>query len=131
MSIRSVESAIRYVRAVVKEWDEAGFGYDNWREEHTRYAIIDPLISALGWNTADPMILMVMVSCMVRRKLNRRRSSPTPCPESIVHQRVINPAVRFPDHPAPGSAGAPGPGWSPISVPYQPVSRSPQKVTHE
>ena len=54
MSIRSVESTIRHVRAVVKEWDEAGFGYDNWREEHTRYAIIDPLVSALGWNTADP-----------------------------------------------------------------------------
>ena len=54
MSIRSVESAIRHVRAVVKEWEEAGFGYDTWREEHTRYALIDPIINELGWNTSDP-----------------------------------------------------------------------------
>ena len=54
MSIRSVKTAIRQVRAAVKEWENAGFGHDSWREEHTRYAVIDPIIRALGWNTSDP-----------------------------------------------------------------------------
>ena len=26
---------------------------DRWREDHTRYGVIDPIIQALGWNTAD------------------------------------------------------------------------------
>ena len=54
MSIKSVETAIRQVRAVVKEWENAGFEHDSWREEHTRYTVIDPIIRALGWNTSDP-----------------------------------------------------------------------------
>ena len=37
---------------MIKEWDQAGFTY--WREEHTRYAVIDPVITALGWDTSDP-----------------------------------------------------------------------------
>ena len=52
MSISSVEAAIRNARTVVTEWTEAGFTY--WLEEHTRYAVIDPVITALGWNTSDP-----------------------------------------------------------------------------
>ena len=27
---------------------------NEWREDQTRYAIIDPIIRALGWNIADP-----------------------------------------------------------------------------
>ena len=27
---------------------------DYWREDQTRYAIIDPIIRALGWDTSDP-----------------------------------------------------------------------------
>ena len=46
MSIKSVEEAIRHSRVVVDEWKEAGF--TEGREEHTRYAIIDPVIRALG-----------------------------------------------------------------------------------
>ena len=52
MSIKSVVEAIRHSRRVEGEWREAGF--TEWREEHTRYAIIDPVIRALGWNTCDP-----------------------------------------------------------------------------
>lgn len=51
---RSVEAAIRRVRSVISEWEEAGYGMDSWREEQTRYAVIDPIISALGWNLSDP-----------------------------------------------------------------------------
>ena len=52
MSISTVEAAIRHARSVITEWTEAGFTY--WREEHTRYAVIDPVITALGWDTSDP-----------------------------------------------------------------------------
>ena len=52
MSIKSVEEAIRHSRRVAGEWKEVGL--TEWREEHTRYAIIDPVIRALGWKTCDP-----------------------------------------------------------------------------
>ena len=52
MSISAVDAAIRKVRMVVKEWDEVNLNY--WREDHTRYGVIDPIIRALGWDTADP-----------------------------------------------------------------------------
>ena len=52
MSISSVEAAIRHARTAIREWDQAGFTYR--REEHTRYAVIDPVITALGWDTSDP-----------------------------------------------------------------------------
>ena len=52
MSIGSVDSAIRKIRAVIKEWDAVDLAY--WREDHTRYALIDPIIRALGWDTSDP-----------------------------------------------------------------------------
>ena len=29
-------------------------GLPGWREDLTRYGIIDPTIRALGWDTADP-----------------------------------------------------------------------------
>ena len=52
MSIGAVDAAIRKVRMVVKEWDEVELNY--WREDHTRYGVIAPVIRALGWDTADP-----------------------------------------------------------------------------
>ena len=52
MSIKSVVEAIQHSRGVEGEWREAGL--KEWREEHTRYAIIDPVIRALGWNICDP-----------------------------------------------------------------------------
>ena len=52
MSIRAVGTEIRKIRDVVKEWDDVELNY--WREDHTRYGVIDPIIRALGWNTADP-----------------------------------------------------------------------------
>jgi hypothetical protein len=51
MTVRELEKAIGKVQTVVQEWDDLGA---TWREDHTRYAIIDPIIRALGWNTADP-----------------------------------------------------------------------------
>jgi predicted type IV restriction endonuclease len=52
MSIRTVQAAIRHVREVEAEWKEADLGH--WLENHTRYALIDPVIRALGWKTCDP-----------------------------------------------------------------------------
>ena len=52
MSIGSVDSAIRKIRTVIKEWDDVDLG--NWREDQTRYALIDPIIRALGWDTSEP-----------------------------------------------------------------------------
>ena len=52
MSVSVVDAAIRKARAVVKEWDDVDLNY--WREDHTRYGVIDPIIRALGWDTSDP-----------------------------------------------------------------------------
>ena len=48
MSIQTVEAAIRHARPVIAEWEEAGFGLSDWMEVHTRCAVIDPAIKALG-----------------------------------------------------------------------------------
>ena len=52
MSIRTVQAAIWHIRQVEAEWREADLGH--WLENHTRYALIDPVIRALGWKTCDP-----------------------------------------------------------------------------
>lgn len=52
MSIGAVDNAIRRIRVVVKEWDDAELPH--WREDQTRYGVIDPVIRALGWNISDP-----------------------------------------------------------------------------
>ena len=52
MTIKALEDAIQHSRDVTKEWDDAGA--PNWLEDHTRYAVIDPILRALGWDTADP-----------------------------------------------------------------------------
>ena len=52
MTIEAVEEDIQWVQSVIGEWEEVGMGY--WLEYHTRYATIDPVIAALGWNIADP-----------------------------------------------------------------------------
>jgi hypothetical protein len=54
MSISTVEAAIRHARTMITEWEEEGFGFGDWLEVHTRYAVIDPVITALGWDTSDP-----------------------------------------------------------------------------
>ena len=52
MTIKSVQLAIQHARDVIEEWAEVGL--PGWRETQTRYAIIDPIIRALGWDTEDP-----------------------------------------------------------------------------
>ena len=54
MSINAVEAAIWKIRDVVGEWDDVELDY--WREDHTRYGVIDPIIRALGWDTSDPKV---------------------------------------------------------------------------
>lgn len=58
MSIRAVKKAIRHTRKVLKEWDKAGNAYwpqeKWWLESQTRYALIDPILRALGWDTSEP-----------------------------------------------------------------------------
>ena len=45
MTIIAVETAIQKIREMVKEWDDVELNY--WREDQTRYALIDPIIRAL------------------------------------------------------------------------------------
>ena len=54
MSINAVEAAIWKIRDVVREWDDVELDY--WREDHTRYGVIGPIIRALGWDTSDPKV---------------------------------------------------------------------------
>ena len=54
MSIRSVRQAIVEVRGRIQEWDDLGPDLNSWLEEHTRYALIDPILIALGWNIHEP-----------------------------------------------------------------------------
>ena len=58
MTIKAVEAAIERIRDVVAEWDSIEVpGRDEplgWGETHTRYAIIDPILRGLGWDTTDP-----------------------------------------------------------------------------
>ena len=57
MSVENVELAIRHCRRVVGEWEDINM--NGWREDQTRYAVIDPILRALGWDTADPKECMV------------------------------------------------------------------------
>ena len=56
MTVDNVKTAIEDALRVIDEWKQASqyLGDIDWREEHTRYAIIDPIIRALGWRTEDP-----------------------------------------------------------------------------
>ena len=57
MSVENVEQAIRHCRRVIGEWEDINM--NGWREDQTRYAIIDPILRALGWDAADPKECMV------------------------------------------------------------------------
>ena len=52
MTVKAVQLAIQHARDVIEEWAEVGS--TDWLETQTRYAIIDPIIRALGWDTEDP-----------------------------------------------------------------------------
>ena len=52
MTVSALDTAIRKIREVIREWDDVELNY--WREDHTRYGVIDPIIRALGWDTGDP-----------------------------------------------------------------------------
>ena len=54
MSIGKVSQVIVEVCRRIKEWDELGPDLNVWREEHTRYALVDPILVALGWNIHEP-----------------------------------------------------------------------------
>ena len=57
MSVHAVNRAVHHALQVLRKWDEAGGKYwrgEGWREDQTRYALIDPILRALGWNTCEP-----------------------------------------------------------------------------
>ena len=54
MNITAIRDAIEKVCATLDEWGPTG-GQD-WHEAQTRYAIIDPILRALGWDTSDPKV---------------------------------------------------------------------------
>ena len=51
MHVTTIQEAIEGVIATIEEW--GGVERLEWREDQTRYAIIDPILRALGWDTAD------------------------------------------------------------------------------
>ncbi len=55
MSVEAVAKAIDHCRTVIAEWPECMSEFSmGWREVDTRYAFIDPVLTALGWNVSDP-----------------------------------------------------------------------------
>ena len=56
MSVDEVETAIDHAMRAIEEWKKASQHLDDisWREVHTRYAVVDPILRALGWKTEDP-----------------------------------------------------------------------------
>lgn len=52
MSIKAVEEAIHHVRGWMDD-DDGYWEYLDNNEMSTRYVLIDPVIGALGWDTAD------------------------------------------------------------------------------
>lgn len=52
MRVATVARAIREASTRISEWEEVE--QSAWREDHTKYGIIDPIIRSLGWNTAEP-----------------------------------------------------------------------------
>ena len=54
LSVMSLALATEHVCQVIAEWEPMGYPWNAWREDQTRYALIDPILRALGWNTADP-----------------------------------------------------------------------------
>ena len=53
MGATPIQEAIEGVIATIAEWDGIG---GQLREDQTRYAIVDPILRALGWDTADPKV---------------------------------------------------------------------------
>ena len=56
MSLMSVERVIRNARRVMQEWEQVAEAYwpgeNSWREDQTRYAFIDPIISSTAMDPA-------------------------------------------------------------------------------
>lgn len=50
----SLHITIQRIRNIIAEWDQTNYPWNSWREDQTRYAVIDPILRDLGWNTADP-----------------------------------------------------------------------------
>ena len=53
MSIIAVETAIQKIREVVKEWNDVELNY--WREDQTRYSLIDPIIRQDDCKVTSPI----------------------------------------------------------------------------
>ena len=52
----NVETAIRHGRSVIKMYEEEALKGYVFNETTTRYAIIDPILTALGWKLSDPTL---------------------------------------------------------------------------
>ena len=54
MEENAIRTAILEVLQVAQEWEAVGLTV--WGETQTRYAFIDPILQALGWDTSDPKV---------------------------------------------------------------------------
>ena len=67
MTIRDVEGAIRHVKLVIDEHEKQEKA-KKLPEATTRYAIIDPILRALGWDTTNRKEVRVEYPCGPQRK---------------------------------------------------------------
>jgi hypothetical protein len=69
VALKDVEGAIRHGRKIVKTHPDLA----KRPEYRTRYAIVDPIIRALGWETYSPDECVVEYRCKKRKKGNSER----------------------------------------------------------
>ena len=85
--VKAVRDAIESVMATIQDWENAG--QMKWREDQTRYAVIDPILRALGWNTADPKVCYPEW----QSKDSKRRVDYALFPQSTTHDFASGEAV--------------------------------------
>lgn len=80
-----VKAAVEKAHGIYEEW----FMFDQMplRETQTRYALIDPILRALGWDTADPKV------CYPEWRIKNRRVDYALFPRSDVQDLVDGLAV--------------------------------------
>ena len=104
MSVECVEKAIESAKSKIKEWKKVGL--PGWREDQTRYGIIDPIIRALGWDTADPKEChpeyprgndqeRVDYALFRRLDMDKLRESDMPAPDIIIEAKALDESLEL------------------------------------
>ena len=104
MSVECAEQAIESAKSKIEEWE--GVGLPGWREDQTRYGIIDPIIRALGWDTGDPKEChpeyprvnyqeRVDYALFRRLDMDKLRESDMPAPDIIIEAKALDESLEW------------------------------------